>query len=287
MNHPLTLCCAICIFGQTAGLGQNSNQATAESPAQGDLRPSADWTVFSHVLGFEFPVPPGFKPVGKPETSSTAKFVSPDESFAITAHAVISSSPLWVLESNWRQTLKPPGRSISYQRKDGSGFVISGFDRNGTEFYQKFIMEGNKVVTMTLTYPHSRTREFHSWVSAIQESFRIVPPPPPPRDITQCPDPSPMVDLTPPKSLRNPTASVNVALSAAENPVPGGKTIPENSPAKEPPPQEARLPYGVPVEGKPGFVYSPYGSKQIVDVVDLSPGLKVRCPYTKRLFRVP
>jgi hypothetical protein len=206
----------------------------------------------------------------------------------MTAHAaIISSYPPWVLESNWKQALKLPGRSITYQRKAGSWFVISGFDPNGTEFYQKFIVEGNKVVTVTLTYPHSRTREFHSWVSAIQESFRIVPPPPPPRDVTQCPDPSPMVDLTPPKSPQNPPASVNTALNPAENPAPGEKTTSGNSPAKEPPPQDPHLPYGVPVEGMPGFVHTPYGSKQIVDVVGLSPGIKVRCPYTNRIFRVP
>jgi len=47
------------------------------------------------------------------------------------------------------------------------------------------------------------------------------------------------------------------------------------------------LPYGVPVVGKPGFVYSPYHNTGMVDVVDISRGTKVKCPYTDKAFRVP
>lgn len=54
------------------------------------------------------------------------------------------------------------------------------------------------------------------------------------------------------------------------------------------PPAAAELPYGVPVPGKKGFVYSPYDkSAGFVDVRDIGPGTKVRCPYTGKIFRVP
>lgn len=53
-------------------------------------------------------------------------------------------------------------------------------------------------------------------------------------------------------------------------------------------PTATELPYGVPVPGKKGFVYSPYDkSAGFVDVRDISPGTKVRCPYTGKIFRVP
>ncbi|MFT5105146.1 MAG: hypothetical protein ACI9UA_000764 [Pseudoalteromonas tetraodonis] len=43
-----------------------------------------------------------------------------------------------------------------------------------------------------------------------------------------------------------------------------------------------------PVEHKPGFVYSPHTEKLlIVDVSDYKPGVRVRCPYTKKSFVVP
>jgi len=58
--------------------------------------------------------------------------------------------------------------------------------------------------------------------------------------------------------------------------------------AATPPPAASELPYGVPVPGKKGFVYSPYDkSAGFVDVRDIGPGTKVRCPYTGKIFRVP
>lgn len=48
------------------------------------------------------------------------------------------------------------------------------------------------------------------------------------------------------------------------------------------------LPYGTPIPGKKGFVYSPWNpGKGPVDVQDIPTGTKVRCPYTGKVFRVP
>lgn len=61
-----------------------------------------------------------------------------------------------------------------------------------------------------------------------------------------------------------------------------------NTGAATPAPAAAEMPYGVPVPGKKGFVYSPYDkSAGFVDVRDIGPGTKVRCPYTGKIFRVP
>lgn len=53
--------------------------------------------------------------------------------------------------------------------------------------------------------------------------------------------------------------------------------------------QNAEMPEGINVPGRPGFVYSPYETRRgkIVDLEGAAPGVIVRCPYTQKLFRVP
>lgn len=52
--------------------------------------------------------------------------------------------------------------------------------------------------------------------------------------------------------------------------------------------EASKLPYGIPIPGKVGFVYSPFASeKGMVDVTDVPTGTKVECPYTGKTFRVP
>lgn len=42
------------------------------------------------------------------------------------------------------------------------------------------------------------------------------------------------------------------------------------------------------VPGKPGFVFSPYvSSNGVIDVRDMKPGQKVKCPFTQKIFLVP
>ncbi|MDB4712512.1 hypothetical protein OAF35_07545, partial [Verrucomicrobiales bacterium] len=66
------------------------------------------------------------------------------------------------------------------------------------------------------------------------------------------------------------------------------KDPPEKSPDPvDPKKPEGNKPYATPVPGKVGHVYSPFASGREVDVNGFPPGTEVRCPYTKRIFRVP
>ena len=51
---------------------------------------------------------------------------------------------------------------------------------------------------------------------------------------------------------------------------------------------DEQVPYGTRLPGKQNLVYSPHASKtQVVNVEGMTPGSKVRCPYTGKLFRIP
>ena len=64
--------------------------------------------------------------------------------------------------------------------------------------------------------------------------------------------------------------------------------------SQDPPPStgpaapQGDYPYGVPVNGKPGFVTSPYAPDSgYVDVHGYATGQEVRDPYTQKIFLVP
>jgi phage repressor protein C with HTH and peptisase S24 domain len=52
--------------------------------------------------------------------------------------------------------------------------------------------------------------------------------------------------------------------------------------------QSTDFPYGKPVPGKPGYVYSPFDKNGgYVDVTGYTPGQKVKDPYSGKIFLVP
>jgi hypothetical protein len=103
---------------------------------------------------------------------------------------------------------------------------------------------------------------------------------------TQSPSPAsdPASATTPPNSTTTPSVE-----NPASTTVPPDKPVTDPAtPATDPVKPKANLPFGTPVIGKRGFVYSPYApDKGMVDVSDIPSGTKVECPYTKNIFRVP
>jgi len=88
--------------------------------------------------------------------------------------------------------------------------------------------------------------------------------------------------------------SVTAEKHASTPPVSTSQMDRENAsrnPKASPTPQTAsqtQFPYGKPVPGKPGYVYSPFDRNGgYVDVTGYSPGSKVKDPYTGKIFLVP
>ncbi|MCB1096914.1 MAG: hypothetical protein KDN22_15170 [Verrucomicrobiae bacterium] len=96
-------------------------------------------------------------------------------------------------------------------------------------------------------------------------------------------------EITPPDSLADDKPELPAGIDEI-TPVeePEVKPAPEPAAPPAPVPTMETLAYGRPVPGKPGMVYSPYSPDAgYVDVTGIAPGTKVKCPYTKKLFRVP
>jgi hypothetical protein len=64
-------------------------------------------------------------------------------------------------------------------------------------------------------------------------------------------------------------------------------TKPKPSPSPHVTATTVQFPTAKPVEGKPGYVYSPSDPSKYVDVSGYSPGSKVKDPYSGKIFLVP
>jgi hypothetical protein len=94
------------------------------------------------------------------------------------------------------------------------------------------------------------------------------------------------IDLAGPPAPSDPPQPASPSIAETPPPpiAPTEPTPPQPKPAD---PQPAQIPFGLPVPGKKGFVYSPFDKSQQVNVVGIAPGKKVRCPYTGKIFLVP
>lgn len=68
---------------------------------------------------------------------------------------------------------------------------------------------------------------------------------------------------------------------------PIAETAPTEPAPKTKPAVTEDIPYATPVPGQDGKVYSPFSNGGYVDVSGMPSGSKARCPYTKKIFRVP
>jgi hypothetical protein len=102
---------------------------------------------------------------------------------------------------------------------------------------------------------------------------------------------NPKGDLTQSLQRTEPNIAVRESTPMDEPDTPRVEDTDRSAPAPQPKPaaSEAKdLPVGEKVPGKEGFLYSPYTpARSLVDVVGIPSGTKVRCPYTRKIFRVP
>lgn len=125
---------------------------------------------------------------------------------------------------------------------------------------------------------------------AVQPAPTAKPTPAPAPEVVKTePKPTPAPKIEP-----KPTPAPEVKPKPVETPkvatTPPAPEKPKTTPPPAPAPAAAapKLPFGTAINGRPGFVNSPYAEKhQLVDVTGLAVGTEVKCPYTGKLFRVP
>lgn len=124
------------------------------------------------------------------------------------------------------------------------------------------------------------TETLYTAANPSSASYPVQPPPPAQarhRIVTD--EPSPPAE-------GEPAATATPHLARNEN-VSGTRST-NSSTASTNSSQDADFPYGKPVPGKPGYVFSPFDKNGgYVDVTGYSAGQKVKDPYTGKIFLVP
>lgn len=338
---PIRVWCRALLWGAgSLTLSSGVPPVSAQTPVA--VRPAyPEWTTYLNPeLGYEVPIPPGVRAQTNPRVGSRCRFSSPDGalSFRVWGESLTGSTQS-ALDSAWFEATNQKARRIGYQRRNRSGFILSGENRDGTAFHEQVVAGNRALAGMTVVYPLAMSAGMAPLVQEMARGFGwparedrwdesgFPPPPPnrgffsgirnyfsgadgppsptwqdrdddpltgpqsrpgfPPPDSRSLPDsqlpPSNrsnnQVDLTPPPPPRAPEPP---ARTDSASPSRGNSTADRPAPAKR-----EDLPFGIPIPGKKGYVYSPFSDKQQVDVSGIPTGTKVKCPYTSKVFRVP
>ena len=118
-----------------------------------------------------------------------------------------------------------------------------------------------------------------SLVAALRsETKPSVSPPTVASNQTEIAEATPNPKVVQPRALERETAG---------NPPAPAPVVPSQSPLNANRDASSAIPYASPVPDKPGFVYSPYNPKFLIDVRGFPPGTEVNDPNTGKVFKVP
>ncbi len=120
-------------------------------------------------FGFKLSYPATLKLRPPPTNGQGRDFFSPDQEFHLAAygHFLIDEDSL---EKRWQEELAELGAVITYKKKAGTWYVVSGV-KDGTEFYHQTHVKDGNWATFRITYPHSKAKQYDPWVEKIAKSF--------------------------------------------------------------------------------------------------------------------
>lgn len=122
-------------------------------------------------FGFSLPVPPGMKSTRPPDNGGGQQFLSLDGKVSLTAWGSFNVDELGNVETRYKDALAEPGRTITYKRKTDSWYVISGVNKDGTGFYEKYTADKNHTAGWIMTYPQAEEKKYAAWIERIAKDY--------------------------------------------------------------------------------------------------------------------
>lgn len=137
-------------------------------------RPIYDrWTTYLNPdYAYQMPIPPGMQAVTNPRKGGSCRFVSSDGLLALKVWgAELEPQPGDPLEAAWREATNLRGRSIDFQRRARTGFVLAGTNGDGSDFYEKVILGRGAVSGFNVSYPTRMAGRFAPLVEEMEQGF--------------------------------------------------------------------------------------------------------------------
>ena len=129
------------------------------------------WKEYKNArFGFLLKYPPGLVASRAPDNGGGQEYHSQDKEFSVAAfaHFLVDGDSL---DQQWAGELKELGDTVTYKKKTGDWYVISGVARDGTEYYHKFFASGANFAGFQITYPHAKNKKYDPWVERIAKGF--------------------------------------------------------------------------------------------------------------------
>ncbi len=105
-------------------------------------------------------------------TATGCSFQTPDGEFNV--EAVVQSEPSVegeTIDSRMQKEIELLADTVTYKKKGGTWFVLSGVTPDGTEYYRKLFTNGSEWVTVRITYPHAQNKKYDRWVTRMEKTF--------------------------------------------------------------------------------------------------------------------
>lgn len=122
-------------------------------------------------FGCSLPIPPGMKALRPPDNGDGQAFASLDDKVRLTVSGHFNIDHVSDLDKSWESELAEKDRTITYKRKAEGWYVISGVNKDGTGFYEKYAANAKYFARWTITYPQADEKRYAPWIERMAKEF--------------------------------------------------------------------------------------------------------------------